>query len=76
MLSTLKVFQNSDTSVDTENALQNSVNCNLEQIWPFKFDLNCQKVNRQLKKTGKVNIPQIIKEPVTVDFQILGFSSL
>ena len=32
MLSTLKVFQNSDTSVDTENVLQNSLNCNLEQI--------------------------------------------
>ena len=38
------VFQNSDTSTETENVLHKSVNCNLERNRSFKFDLGCQKV--------------------------------
>ena len=76
----LMVFQNSDTSTETENVLHKSVNCNLERSRSFKFDLDCQKVLPFQKlargkipdnlKIGKLNIPENVKKSVTVDFKL------
>ena len=59
---------------------RNSVNRNLEGSRYFKFDLDCQKVlpfQKLLRekmphnlKIGKVNVPENIKESVTVDFKL------
>lgn len=39
----LTVFQNSDTSVDTDNVLQNSLNCNLKRSLSFKVGWTVRK---------------------------------
>ena len=76
----LMVFQNSDTSTETENVLHKSVNCNLERSRSFKFDSDCQKVLPFQKlargkipdnlEIGKLNIPENVKKCVTVDFKL------
>ena len=74
------VFQNSENSTETDNILQKSVNCNLERSRSFRFHLDCQKVLPFQKlargkipdnfKTGTINVPENVKDFVTVDFKL------
>ena len=57
----VSVFQNSDTSVDTDNVLQNSLNCNLNRSLSFKFGLDCQKV---------LPFPKLAREEITSNLKV------